>query len=112
MQLSLPPASRRSQERFASVRVSRFLPILALSGFAACGGSSSGGGQSGIPGEFLEKPSGDGVLTIRVNMHEAFRWQDVATGENQPGVWDIAPPLYEPVVQFGANQFDVTLETR
>lgn len=60
----------------------------------------------------VDVTGGDGVLTITANMHEAFRWQDVATGENQAGAWDIAPPLYEPVLQFGANRFDVTLEGR
>ena len=72
MQPSSPPASGRSQER-SSVRILRFLPVLALSGFAACGGSSTGGGQSGIPGEFLEKPSGDGVLIVDENQSGGAR---------------------------------------
>jgi hypothetical protein len=60
----------------------------------------------------VEVAGGDGVLTITANMHAAFRWQDVTGGENQAGAWDIAPPLYEPVLQFGANRFDVVLEGR
>lgn len=60
----------------------------------------------------LEIASGDGTLTIVVNMHQAFRWQDVPGGDNQPGVWDIAPPLYEPVLQFGGNRFEATFQPR
>lgn len=50
----------------------------------------------------------DAELTIVVNMDGAFRWTDVPGGANQDGVYDIAPPLYEPVEQFGGNRFDVS----
>jgi hypothetical protein len=60
----------------------------------------------------LEVTSRDAVLTLRANVHEAFRWQDVDSGDNQAGVWDIAPPVYEPVRQLGPNAFDVVLENR
>jgi hypothetical protein len=48
-------------------------------------------------------------LRIVVNMDHAFRWTDVSGGDNQPGVYDIAPPLYEPVTQFGGNRFDASV---
>lgn len=48
-------------------------------------------------------------LRIVVNMDHAFRWTDVPGGDNQPGVYDIAPPLYEPIAQFGRNRFDVSV---
>jgi hypothetical protein len=54
--------------------------------------------------------SGPATLRVVVNMDHAFRWTDVAGGSNQAGVYDIAPPLYEPVTQFGGNRFDATLE--
>jgi hypothetical protein len=50
----------------------------------------------------------DAQLDIRVNMDHAFRWVDFPAPENQPGVYDISPPLYEEVTQFGGNRFDVT----
>jgi hypothetical protein len=52
------------------------------------------------------------ALRVVVNMDRAFRWDDVPGGQNQPGVYDIAPPIYEPVRQFGGNRFDVTVESR
>ncbi len=54
----------------------------------------------------VEKPSG-GVIEVEVNMHDAFRWSDVPSLVNEAGVYDIAPPLYEPVRQFGGNRFTV-----
>lgn len=47
-------------------------------------------------------------LQIRVNMDHAFRWVDFPGTENQEGVYDIQPPLYEEVTQFGGNRFDVS----
>jgi hypothetical protein len=52
--------------------------------------------------------SADAELSILVNMNEAFRWQDFPGVGNQPGVYDFLPPLYEQVVQFGGNRFDVS----
>jgi len=52
--------------------------------------------------------AGDADLVIAVNMDGAFRWTDVPGGGNQDGVYDFAPPLYEPVEQFGGNRFDVS----
>lgn len=56
--------------------------------------------------------NGNATLRIVANMDHAFRWTDVSGNGNQDGVYDIAPPIYEPVAQFGANRFDVTLEPR
>ena len=50
-----------------------------------------------------------GTLTIVANMDHAFRWTDTPGLENQPDVYDIAPPLYELVEQFGANRFELSL---
>ena len=54
----------------------------------------------------VEEPSG-GAIEVEVNMHDAFRWTDVPSLVNETGVYDIAPPLYEPVQQFGGNRFTV-----
>lgn len=48
-----------------------------------------------------------GTIEVEVNMHDAFRWTDLPSLVNQAGVYDIAPPLYEPVQQFGGNRFVV-----
>ena len=36
---------------------------------------------------------------------QAFRWSDMPAIGNEDDVYDIAPPLYEPVEQFGGNRF-------
>ncbi len=51
-----------------------------------------------------------GTLAIRVNLDHAFRWSDLPGAGYAEGTYDIAPPLYEPVEQFGGNRFDVTLD--
>jgi hypothetical protein len=52
----------------------------------------------------------DRELVITVNMDHAFRWTDNALGVGYlPGVFDIEPPYYEPVVRFGGNAFDATI---
>ncbi len=53
-----------------------------------------------------------GELRIDVNMDHAFRWTDEPLAGYAVNVYDIAPPLYEPVVQFGGNRFDVTLASK
>ena len=57
--------------------------------------------------------SGDesGTLEVLVNMDRAFRWTDMPAIGNADNVYDIAPPLYEPVEQFGGNRFSVALIT-
>ncbi|MCA9592899.1 MAG: hypothetical protein KC776_06295 [Myxococcales bacterium] len=50
-----------------------------------------------------------GVLTVRANMNDAYRWDDLPGPGFEDAVYDFAPPLYEPVAQFGGNRFDVTL---
>jgi hypothetical protein len=49
-----------------------------------------------------------GTVRIIANMDGAFRWSDLPSAGYADGVYDIAPPLYEVVEQFGANRFDVT----
>jgi len=46
-----------------------------------------------------------GTIEIEVNMDQAFRWSDMPAIGNEDDVYDIAPPLYEPVEQFGGNRF-------
>ncbi len=60
----------------------------------------------------VDVSASDATLSIRVNMYQAFRWVDFPGAENQDGVFDMMPPLYEEVVQFGGNAFDVTYVTR
>lgn len=60
----------------------------------------------------VEIDAGDGTLTITANTYQAFRWQDVVAGENQPNTYDIAPPTYEPTLQLGANALSASFEAR
>lgn len=55
-------------------------------------------------------PAATGTLAIRVSLDRAFRWSDLGGAGFTPGTYDIAPPLYEPVEQFGGNRFDVVLD--
>ena len=63
-----------------------------------------------FPLDLLVPAAATGTLKIEVNLDQAFRWSDVPGGANAGGVYDIAPPLYEPVEQFGGNRFGVSLE--
>lgn len=47
--------------------------------------------------------------TMELNMHESFRWQDQDTAGYTAGVFDVTATSFEPVKQFGANSFKVTL---
>ncbi|MFO0571585.1 MAG: hypothetical protein U0263_38510 [Polyangiaceae bacterium] len=59
----------------------------------------------------LEVPAGaTGTLAIQVNLDRAFRWSDLGSPSFAAGTYDIAPPIYEPVEQFGGNRFDVSLK--
>ena len=60
----------------------------------------------------LDIQSPDGTLTVTLNLHEAFRWTDVAEGENQPGTYDFAPPEHEPFVQLGPNHLQAAFAKR
>lgn len=61
----------------------------------------------------LQVPAGaTGTLSLRVNLDRAFRWSDLGSPGHSSGAYDIAPPLYEPVEQFGGNRFDLELVTR
>jgi len=53
---------------------------------------------------------GDLAIVLDVNMHESFRWMDEPTTDFTAGVFDATPTTFEPVLQFGANSFAVTLE--
>ncbi|MFO0553846.1 MAG: hypothetical protein U0271_36020 [Polyangiaceae bacterium] len=52
----------------------------------------------------------DASVTFEVNMHESFRWQDQALTDYATGVFDVTPTSFEPVMQFGANSFAVTVD--
>lgn len=47
---------------------------------------------------------------LRVNVFEAFRWQDEAKPGYLPGVFDVTASGYEPVKRFGANSFAVEVK--
>ena len=52
----------------------------------------------------------DLTLVLEVNMHESFRWMDEPTAGFTDGVFDATPTTFEPVLQFGANSFALTVE--
>ncbi len=57
------------------------------------------------------KASGDATrVSIVVNVHDQFRWQDQATTGFTAGVFDSTPSSYEPVRKFGANAFALAIE--
>jgi hypothetical protein len=60
--------------------------------------------------EVMPDVGADVDMVFGVNHHESFRWEDVAGEGYADGVFDTAPPLYEPVRQFGANSFTVTVD--
>jgi hypothetical protein len=49
-------------------------------------------------------------VVFELNMHECFRWEDQPTWGYTKGVWDTEISTYEPLKQFGANSFKLTLE--
>jgi hypothetical protein len=49
-------------------------------------------------------------VVFEVNMHECFRWEDTNNFGYQKGVWDTELTTYEPLKQFGANSFRLTIE--
>ena len=63
-----------------------------------------------FPMDLTVTPSSLGTLTVTANMHRAFRWTDTSALGYTTEIYDIAPPLYEWVRQFGANRFDVQLQ--
>lgn len=48
-------------------------------------------------------------VTLEVNMHESFRWDDQATAGYATGVFDVTPTSFEPVMRFGANSFGLSV---
>jgi hypothetical protein len=49
-------------------------------------------------------------LVVTVNMDHAFRWQDRSGEGHVVGTFDVTGSAWEPVVRFGGNRFEVTLE--
>jgi hypothetical protein len=52
----------------------------------------------------------DVQVVLSVNMHESYRWQDQTSPGYMSGVFDVTPTSFEPVLQFGANSFALTIE--
>ncbi len=52
----------------------------------------------------------DFAIILEVNMHESYRWMDQTSPGFAAGVFDVTPTTFEPVLQFGANSFDVSVE--
>jgi hypothetical protein len=63
-----------------------------------------------FPLDLVVPEGATGTLAIRVNLDQAFRWSDLGSQGFSAGAYDIAPPIYEPVEQFGGNRFDVSLK--
>ena len=53
---------------------------------------------------------GDLAVVLEVNMHESFRWSDQASPDFAAGVFDTTPSSFEPVMRFGANAFELSIE--
>jgi hypothetical protein len=49
-------------------------------------------------------------IDLAVNMHESFRWQDETMTGYVDGVFDTTTTTFEPVKQFGANSFALTVK--
>ncbi len=54
-------------------------------------------------------PTADTTLTLDVNMHDGFRWTDLALLGYEANVFDATDISFEPVVRFGGNAFDLTM---
>lgn len=52
----------------------------------------------------------DADVILGVNMHESFRWMDQDATDYEDGVFDTTATSFEPVLHFGANSFDLTIE--
>lgn len=53
---------------------------------------------------------GDRKMYMTINVDRNFRWTDSKKAGYVGGAWDTEPPMFEPVVRFGANSFTLTLE--
>lgn len=51
----------------------------------------------------------DHEVTLEINVHESFRWQDQPTAGYAAKVFDTTPYTFEPVMAFGANSFKLTI---
>jgi hypothetical protein len=49
-------------------------------------------------------------MVFGVNHHESFRWEDVVGDGYAEDVFDTEPPAYEPIRQFGANSFAISVD--
>ncbi len=56
---------------------------------------------------FDDVPSAGTRLNILVNMNESFRWVDTVAAGWEAGVYDFSPTVYETVVRFGGNDFQL-----
>jgi hypothetical protein len=54
--------------------------------------------------------SKDLTVSLELNVHESFRWQDQALLGYSSKVFDTTPYTYEPVMAFGANAFTMKVE--
>ncbi len=54
--------------------------------------------------------TGDVNMLFKVNMHEAFRWEDDAQPGYADGVFDVTPTGFEAVRQLGANSFALEMQ--
>lgn len=63
-----------------------------------------------FPLDLAIPPETKGTLRIDVNLDRAFRWSDLPGDGYVEGLYDMTPPVYEPVEQFGGNRFVVRLE--
>ena len=62
--------------------------------------------------EFPSNVKKDIDVTFDLNMHECFRWEDQTNFGYQKKVWDVELTGYEPVRQFSANAFTLTVVPR
>jgi hypothetical protein len=52
----------------------------------------------------------DVAAVLEVNVHESFRWEDLDEPDYAPGVFDAAPPAFEPIRQLGVNSYTLGFE--
>ncbi|MBX3212985.1 MAG: hypothetical protein KF850_13185 [Labilithrix sp.] len=51
----------------------------------------------------------DHEVSLEINVHESFRWQDQIAVGYTPRVFDTTPYTFEPVMAFGANTFELKI---
>ena len=65
-----------------------------------------------FPTSLLVDPTvqNDVNAVLEVNVHEAFRWQDLDEPDYTVGVFDASPPDFEPIRQLGVNHYGLGFE--